>query len=102
MNTSKLFVGNLPYTTTEEQLRELFSPCGDITSLMVMKDKFTGRAKGFAFVEMATMEGAEAAIQKLHDFEINGRKMIVNEARPREERPRGDRPSYGDRPSFRR
>lgn len=79
---TKLFVGNLPWSVTDEQLKELFSPAGTVVSAMVIKNKFTGRSKGFGFVEMEGEEAAQAAIAKFNGYEMEGRKLIVNEARP--------------------
>ncbi len=90
--SKRVFVGNIPFSTTEEQLRELFSQHGEVTSVEIIKDKFTERSRGFAFVEMATDEGASAAIKALNQFELDGRQLTVNEARARSERPpRGNR-----------
>ncbi len=90
--SKRVFVGNIPFSTTEEQLRELFSQHGEVTSVEIIKDKFTERSRGFAFVEMATDEGASAAIKALNQFELDGRQLTVNEARARTERPpRGNR-----------
>ncbi len=90
--SKRVFVGNLPFSTTEEQLRKLFSQHGEVTSVEIIKDKFTERSRGFAFVEMATDEGARAAINALNQFELDGRQLTVNEARSRTERPaRGNR-----------
>jgi RNA recognition motif-containing protein len=86
----KLYVGNLNYQTTEQEIRDLFSNYGDIQSVNIIKDKFTGRAKGFAFVEMSDDNSAKSAISSLHETEFKQRKLIVNEAKPREQ---GDRPS---------
>lgn len=83
----RVFVGNLPFSTTEETLRELFSQHGAVTSVEIIKDKFTERSRGFAFVEMATDEEAAAAIAALNQFELDGRQLTVNEARARTERP---------------
>ncbi len=83
----KLYVGNLPYSSTEEQLQELFSQAGEITQVIVIKDRDTGRSKGFGFVEMETESGAEEAIRRFNGYSINNRALTVNEARPREERP---------------
>lgn len=83
----RVFVGNLPFNTTEERLRELFSQHGEVASVEIIKDKFTERSRGFAFVEMATDEGAAAAIAALNQFELDGRQLTVNEARARTERP---------------
>ncbi|MCG2693728.1 RNA-binding protein [Candidatus Parcubacteria bacterium] len=87
----KLYVGNLPYTATAEELKELFSQAGKVESANVISDKFSGRSKGFGFVEMSTDEEAQKAIDELNGTEIEGRAMTVNEARPMTERkPRGD------------
>jgi cold-inducible RNA-binding protein len=84
MLTTKLFVGNIPYTVTEQDLRELFGRSGGkVTSARVITDFDTGRSKGYAFVEMATAEEAEKAMQELHNFNLNGRNIVVNEARSR-------------------
>lgn len=88
MNT-KLFVGNLSFDTTENDLQDLFSKHGPVTEANLMQDRATGRARGFGFVTMATKEGAEAAVQGLHGSEFKGRALTVNEARPREERAGG-------------
>jgi len=88
MNTPKLFVGNLPSGFTEEELRELFSNSGKVLSVTILRDKFTGYSKGFGFVEMEFLEEAEAAIASFHDYRLSGRPMVVNPARPLEERPR--------------
>ncbi|HXD86388.1 MAG TPA: RNA-binding protein [Urbifossiella sp.] len=82
-----LYVGNLPFQTTNADLEQLFGQYGQVTKAQVITDRETGRSRGFAFVEMS--DGAEAAIQALHDTEYQGRRMTVNEAKPREERPRG-------------
>jgi cold-inducible RNA-binding protein len=92
MNT-KLFVGNLPHSITENDLQDLFSAHGPVTEVNLMQDRTTGRPRGFGFVTMSTPEGAQAAIQALSGKEVQGRALTVNEARPREERPAGG--SYG-------
>jgi RNA recognition motif-containing protein len=79
----KLYVGNLPYETSEADLQELFSQAGDVDSVKVMRDMATGRARGFAFVEMTSDEAAQAAIQKFNDYQLGGRNLAVNEARPK-------------------
>ena len=79
----KLYVGNLPYETGEAALQELFSQCGSVDTVRVMRDMATGRARGFAFVEMTTDEEAQAAIAKLHEHQLGGRALSVNEARPK-------------------
>jgi len=80
----KLYVGNLAYAVTEEDLRNLFSLSGTVESVAVISDKFTGQSKGFGFVEMADAGGAAAAIQSLDGTEFKGRNLKVNEAKPRE------------------
>jgi RNA recognition motif-containing protein len=82
----KLYVGNLPFQTTEADLEQLFASAGDVASVTVMRDRGTGRARGFAFVEMASDEGASAAIESLHNSSYGGRNLTVNEARPQEQR----------------
>ena len=82
----RLFVGNLTYTATSAQLEELFSQVGKITSLNLITDKFSGQSKGFAFVELTTDAEADEAIKKFNNFELDGRKMVVNEARPQEKK----------------
>jgi RNA recognition motif-containing protein len=85
----RLFVGGLPYTTTSDEIRELFSKIGAVTSADVITDKFTNQGKGFAFVEFADDADADKAIKELNGTELGGRKIVVNEARPREERSSG-------------
>src|SRR6516225_10047686 len=82
----KLYVGNLAYSMTDSDLQNLFEQYGAVQSAQIIMDRDTGRSKGFGFVEMSTTEEGQAAIQALHDQEINGRKLTVNEARPREDR----------------
>lgn len=93
----KLYVGNLPWTISDDQLQQLFSQAGQVLSAQVIIDRFSGRSKGFGFVEMATADEAKAAIQQFNEFEIEGRKLIVNEARPKAPRSDfgGDRGGYG-------
>jgi cold-inducible RNA-binding protein len=86
MNT-KLYVGNLSYNITENDLQDLFAKYGPVTEVSLMTDRMTGRPRGFAFVTMATKEGSDTAIEALHGAEWEGRALTVNEARPREERP---------------
>jgi cold-inducible RNA-binding protein len=81
----KLYVGNLPYDTGESDLQTLFSQAGNVESVRVMRDMATGRARGFAFVEMSTDEEAQKAIQDFHEYELGGRGLTVNEARPKPE-----------------
>ena len=80
----KLYVGNLPYTTGEQDLQELFGTAGAVESVSVMRDQATGRARGFAFVEMASEEDAQKAISQLNNYQYGGRNLTVNEARPKE------------------
>ncbi len=79
----KLYVGNLPYQTGEAELTELFSRAGTVESARVMRDMATGRARGFGFVEMATDEEAQRAISELNEYQLEGRALVVNEARPK-------------------
>ena len=79
----KLFVGNLPFNTDEQALHDLFGASGTVESVNLMRDQATGRARGFAFVEMATDEDAQNAIDKLHNATLGGRNLTVNEARPK-------------------
>ncbi len=86
---TKLFVGNLTYTSTENDLQDYFSQAGSVISVNIMQDRATGRSRGFAFIEMASPADAEKAIAMFHQKEFQGRALTVNEARPREERPPG-------------
>lgn len=81
----RLYVGNLPYSTTDEELNGLFSRAGTVESVRVMRDMATGRARGFAFVQMASDEDAQRAITEFHQFQLDGRALVVNEARPKPE-----------------
>ena len=81
----RLYVGNLPYKTTDEDLTELFSRAGAVDNVRVMRDMATGRARGFAFVEMASDDDAQKAITEFHEFKMDGRALVVNEARPKPE-----------------
>ena len=85
----RLYVGSLPFETTDAQLQELFSACGRVESAKVIMDKMSGRSKGFGFVEMATDTEAQAAIQKFHNSTLGSRTIVVNEARPMEDRKGG-------------
>lgn len=87
MNPTRLFVGNLSYQTVDRDLQDHFSQAGAVTSVNVMFDKFTGKSRGFAFVEMATPEEANRAVEMFHSKDLQGRPLTVNIARPREERP---------------
>ncbi|KKS03824.1 hypothetical protein A2W45_02350 [Candidatus Curtissbacteria bacterium RIFCSPHIGHO2_12_41_11] len=84
----RLFVGGLPYSATSAQLEELFSQVGKIASLNLITDRFSGQSKGFAFVEMSTDEESDAAIKKFNNYELDGRKIVVNVARPQEDKNR--------------
>ena len=86
---SKLYVGNLSYSTTEDDLRTLFAQAGNVKSVSVIKDRDTGRSKGFAFVEMSSDEDAQKAISQFNGQSFQDRSLKVNVARPREDRPRG-------------
>ena len=96
MNT-KIFVGNLSFDTTENDIQDLFTPHGTVIEVNLMLDRATGRSRGFAFVTMATPEASEAAIAALSGHSIGGRALTVNEARPREERPAGSFGGGGSR-----
>lgn len=82
-----IYVGNLSYQASDDDLREAFEQFGQVTSAQVIKDKFTGRSRGFGFVEMASADEGQKAIEGLNNQEIAGRAVRVNEARPREDRP---------------
>ena len=85
MPSTKLFVGNIPYSASEQDLQDLFGRSGaKVTGVRIITDVDTGRSKGYAFVEMGTPEEAQKAIQELHNFNLNGRNIVVNEARPRQ------------------
>jgi RNA recognition motif-containing protein len=86
---TKLYVGNLPFDITEDDLRNMLSEHGAVNEIAVVMDKFTGKARGFAFATMSTQEAANAAIAALNGKDFKGRPLTVNEARPREERPAG-------------
>ena len=89
MTSSKLYVGNLSFKTTEEELRSAFGQYGSVTDVYVAMDKMTGRPRGFAFVTMGTADEAKAAAEKMNGTDLGGRQLTVNEARPKEERPGG-------------
>ncbi|MGQ9659065.1 MAG: RNA recognition motif domain-containing protein [Thermochromatium sp.] len=84
----RIYVGNLPYSVDNDELRNIFGQFGELASAEVIKDKFSGQSKGFGFVDMPNHSEANAAIKALNDTEMKGRKLTVNEARPRAERPR--------------
>lgn len=86
---SKLFVGSLAWATTDDSLKDLFAGVGTVVSATVIKDRETNRSKGFGFVEMSSDEEAKAAVEQLDGKDLDGRSIVVNEARPREERPAG-------------
>jgi len=103
-NKKKVFVGNLPFSMTQDGLQSLFSEFGEITQVSLITDRMTGRSKGFAFVEFADEAAAQAAIDKMAGFVVEERELVVNIARPRE--PRNDRfprrdnnNSFGNRPN---
>jgi len=87
---TKLFVGNLSFNSTEGDVLDLFKQAGNVVKCELIVDKFTNKSRGFAFVEMGSQEEANAAVAQLNGKELDGRALTVNEARPREERPRGD------------
>lgn len=87
--STKLYVGNLAFQTTSQELNELFAQAGTVESASVVEDRMTGRSRGFAFVEMATKEEAASAIEQLNGKEVGGRALKVNEAKPRENRAGG-------------
>ncbi len=91
--SKKLYVGNLPFTAQEDSLRNLFAQIGTIDSVSIITDKFTGRSKGFGFVEMSSDQEADAAIAKFNGYNLEGRDITVNEARPKA--PREDRGGSG-------
>ncbi|MHB8778991.1 MAG: RNA recognition motif domain-containing protein [Anaerolineales bacterium] len=91
---NKLYVGNLPYAATEDDLKEHFSQAGNVTSVALIKDRASGRAKGFGFVEMETNDEAQKAISMFNGQDFMGRAITVNVAKPREERPQRN---FGDR-----
>jgi cold-inducible RNA-binding protein len=95
--SSKLYVGNLPYETSDQDLQDLFASVGTVETVNLIRDMATGRARGFAFVEMATSEDAQAAIGKLNNYDLGGRNLTVNEARPKT-----NSGGYGDGGSRRR
>jgi len=86
----KLFIGGLSFTTTEDSLKAAFMQAGNVISVVVIKDKFSGRSKGFGFVEMETEDEAKAAIEMWEGKDLDGRVIHVNEARPMEDRPKRD------------
>ncbi|MBN1788609.1 MAG: RNA-binding protein [Sedimentisphaerales bacterium] len=99
VNSMNIYAGNLLFDVTEEELRELFSPYGEVTEVRLIMDKFSGKTKGFGFVEMPSKEEAEAAIAELNGKDVRGRAMTVNEAKPKTDRGGrgGGRGGYGGR-----
>ncbi len=93
----KLFVGNLPFSADTNQLQDLFAQAGQVVSAEVKVDRMTGRSRGFGFVEMSTEEENQKAIEMFNGYSLEGRALVVNVARPMEDRPQR---SFGDRPSF--
>jgi len=83
-----LFVGNLPYNMNDQRLAEVFAQAGTVVSAKVISDKYSGRSRGFGFVEMASAEEGKKAIEMFHNQDVDGRPLVVNEARPKEDRPR--------------
>jgi cold-inducible RNA-binding protein len=94
---TKLYVGNLPFQTTSDDLREHFAQAGNVESAQVVEDRMTGRSRGFGFVEMTTPEEAAAAIEQFNGKDFKGRNLTVNEARPRTDRAPGGGGGYGNR-----
>ena len=99
--TSKLYVGNFPFATTAQDLQDLFTSTGSVSTVEMIFDKFTGRSRGFAFVNMATPEDAQKIVEKFNGIEFGGRALTVNEAKPREERPARVFAGEGPRNSYR-
>ncbi|MEJ2078031.1 MAG: RNA-binding protein [Acidobacteriota bacterium] len=97
MNSRKLYVGGLPYSISDKQLEEMFTPHGTVESARVITDRMTGRSKGFGFVEMSSQEEAQTAIDKVNGTSVEGRSLTVNEAKPQAPRGGGDggRGGYG-------
>jgi RNA recognition motif-containing protein len=103
MDNAKLYVGNLPFAASAQDLQDLFSQAGTVATVEIIFDKFTGRSRGFAFVTMGTAEDAQKAVEKFNGFQMESRAITVNIARPREERPPrpfGGGPGGGDRRGF--
>ncbi len=88
MSTTKIFVGKLSYDTTDQGLNDFFAPYGEVTSAVVIIDRATNKSKGFGFVEMSDLKSAQKAIAELNDKELDGRTVVVNAAKPRENKPR--------------
>src|SRR3954464_14510457 len=88
MNPTRLFVGNLSFQTLEQDIQDYFSQAGNVTSVNLMFDKFTGKSRGFAFIELSSVDEANKAVEMFNGKELQGRQLTVNIARPREDRPR--------------
>jgi RNA recognition motif-containing protein len=99
--SQKLYVGGLPYSTTEDALREAFAQAGEVSSANIITDKMSGRSRGFGFVEMASEEDAQKAIEMWNGKDFEGRTLTVNEARPFEPRGDGQRKPFRDNRNFR-
>lgn len=99
-DNSKLYVGNLPFASTAQDLEALFGQVGTVSVVEIIFDKFTGRSRGFAFITMANGDEAQKAVEKFHGYELEGRALSVNIARPREERPPGGGFGGGERRGF--
>lgn len=97
---TKLYVGNLPFQTTSDDLRDHFAQAGEVESAQVVEDRMTGRSRGFGFVEMTTAEAAAAAIEQFNGKDFNGRNLTVNEARPRTDRGGGGYGGGGNRGGY--
>ena len=93
MDGNKLFVGNLPWSLTSDALKELFAKFGEIVEAIIITDRMTGRSKGFGFVTFAKKEDADKAMKEMNETELENRKIVVNVAKPREERSTGFRPN---------
>lgn len=98
--STKLYVGNLSFNTSNEDLQELFGQAGTVESVNIVEDRDTGRSRGFGFVEMSSKEEGAAAIEQLNGKEVDGRSLTVNEARPREERSGGGNRGGGGRGGY--
>ncbi len=97
MSSNKLYVGGLPYSVTDDQLQEIFSPHGTVESARVITDRMTGRSRGFGFVEMSSQSEAEEATKNLNGTDLEGRSLTVNEAKPQQPRSGGGGGGGGDR-----
>ena len=92
---TKLYIGNLSYSTNDDQLKEVFSQAGEVTSATVITDKMSGRSRGFGFVEMADEASAQKAVEMFNGYKLDDRELVVNEARPQTDRPRGGGGGFG-------